>query len=71
MRRVDFLRDQAEVFWRIAETFDDPERRSEARRHAATFEEMISDLLREQRATKTGAASGSMYESVRANWGWT
>jgi hypothetical protein len=69
MTRVNALRSQAEAFWRLAESFNDPGLRSEARSIAATCEEMISDLLREEHATRV-AASESDYERARTAWAW-
>jgi hypothetical protein len=69
MTRASALRSQAEAFWRLAGSFNDPGMRSEARSIAATCEEMISDLLREEHATRV-AASESAYERARAAWAW-
>jgi hypothetical protein len=66
MTQVNILRSQAEVFWRLAESFDDPSMRSEVRSIAAACEEIISDLLRRERATIVAASETA--ERVRLSW---
>jgi hypothetical protein len=48
MTRVDVLRSQARVLWRLAESFDIPLIRYDLRTLAAQCEEMAEDLLREE-----------------------
>ena len=60
MTSVDALRNQAEVLWRLAESVDEPAIRFDLRSLAARCEEMISDLLREERVA-TRAASDATY----------
>jgi len=67
MTSIDVLRNQAEVLWRLAESVDEPAIRFDLRSLAARCEEMISDLLREQRAA-TGATSESARNRVQARF---
>jgi hypothetical protein len=48
MTRIDVLRSQAHVLWRLAESFDITELRHDLRAIAATCEEMADQLLSEQ-----------------------
>jgi hypothetical protein len=48
MTRVDVLRSQASVLWRLAESFDIPLIRYDLRTLGARCEEMAEDLLREE-----------------------
>jgi len=48
MTRIDVLRSQAHVLWRLAESFDIAELRHDLRAIAAACEEMADELLREQ-----------------------
>jgi hypothetical protein len=48
MTRIDVLRSQAYVLWRLAESFDIAELRHDLRAVAASCEEMADQLLREE-----------------------
>ena len=56
MTRIEVLRSQAHVLWRLAESFDIPELRHDIRAIAAACEEMADDLLREEAEDQRQAA---------------
>ena len=57
MTRLDFLRSQAEVLRRLAESFDVPDLRRDVLAIAARCEELASEILCEEAEAQPAAAA--------------
>jgi hypothetical protein len=60
MTRLDFLRSQAQVLRRLAESFDVPELRRDVLAIAARCEELASEVLREEAEEQRAAPPDRM-----------
>jgi hypothetical protein len=56
MTRLEFLKSQAEVLRRLAESFDVPELRQSVLAIAVRCEQMVSDILRDETQAQRAAA---------------
>jgi hypothetical protein len=56
MTRLDFLRNQAQVLRRLAESFDIPDLRRDVLAIAARCEELAANILREEAEAQRAAA---------------
>jgi hypothetical protein len=56
MTRLDFLRNQAQVLRRLAESFDVPDLRRDVLAIAARCEELAANILREEAEAQAAAA---------------